>query len=115
MAGAIKLGDFNLIAKTKSELEETQRELRKVEEAKGISWQRRWFKDFDYSVTPEEGAFVPEKDDTFLKLASALNLSTKNTPSGTLVGDKEDRKEDTSSIHWRFQRELWDDEKEIVL
>lgn len=115
VAGAIKLGDFNLIAKTKTELEETQRELRKEEEAKGISWQRRWFKDFDYSVTPEEGALVPEKDDTFLKLASALNLSTKNAPSGTLVGDKEDRKEDLSSIHWRFQRELWDEEKEIVL
>lgn len=114
VAEAIKLGDFDLIGKTKTELEEKQREMRKDEEANGVSWQRRWFKDVDYSPDPKNSVYVPEKDDIFKQLASQCHLSTKNVPSGTLVDEKEDRK-DVSSLHWRFQRMLWDNEKEIVL
>ncbi|SCW03376.1 LAFE_0G09054g1_1 [Lachancea fermentati] len=105
VAAAIKSGDFDLIHNEKSALEEAQRDLRKAEEAKGINWQRRWFRDEDYTKGLE---------DKFTKLASMFNLSTKNTPSGTLAGEKEDKKE-TSAMHWRFVREQWDEEQEIVL
>lgn len=114
VAEAIKLGDFDLIGQTKSELEEKQREMRKDEEANGVSWQRRWFKDVDYSPEPKNAVYVPEKDDIFIKLASQCHLSTKNVPSGTLVDDK-DNKKDVTSLHWRFQRMLWDNEQEIKL
>lgn len=113
VAEAIKLGDFNLIAQTKTELEERQRELRKEEEAKGIRWERRWFQDYDYSENPQSDQHkVPEKDDIFVRLAHMASLSTMNTPSGTLVADA---KEDLPSIHWRFDRKAWDEEKEVVL
>lgn len=115
VADAITLGDFDLIGKTKTDLEENQRELRKMEEAKGISWQRRWFHDVDYSDEPKEDAFLPEENDLFLKLADIMQLSTKNAPSGTLVGDKEDKRDDLTSVHWRFKRNLWDEEQEVVL
>ena len=78
-------------------------------------WERRWFKDFDYSDAPGKDYLVPEKDDIFLQLAKAMDLSIKNVPSGTLNGEKEDKKEDLTSIHWRFDRKLWDEEKEVVL
>ncbi|XDT37977.1 Oxysterol-binding protein family signature [Nakaseomyces glabratus] len=115
VAEAIKAGDMDLITKTKSDLEQKQRDLRKEEEAKGICWERRWFKDFDYSDAPGKDYLVPEKDDIFLQLAKAMDLSIKNVPSGTLNGEKEDKKEDLTSIHWRFDRKLWDEEKEVVL
>ena len=114
VAEAIKLGDFDLIGQKKTELEEKQRELRKDEEANGVSWQRRWFKDVDYSPNPENAVYVPEKDDIFNKLTSQCHLSTKNVSSGTLVDEKDDKK-DATSLHWRFQRMLWDNEKEITL
>ncbi|QLG70652.1 hypothetical protein HG535_0A05940 [Zygotorulaspora mrakii] len=114
VADAIKLGDFNLITQRKTELEEKQRVLRKDEEAKGVSWQRRWFKDVDYSPNPQNAVYTPESDDIFSKLTAFAHLSTKNVPSGTLIDDK-DNKKDVSSLHWRFQRMLWDNEKEIVL
>lgn len=115
VADAIIGNDFDGITVTKSELEETQRELRKVEEAKGICWQRRWFKEVDYSDEPEQGHNVPTENDTFTNLANMLKLSTKNVPSGTLVGDKEVKKEDLTSLHWRFEKDLWAKEEEIVL
>ncbi|SCU79863.1 LAFA_0B06106g1_1 [Lachancea sp. 'fantastica'] len=103
VAEAIKSGDFNQIHEEKSSLENAQRELRKDEQAQGVKWQRRWFVDEDYSA---------DVDDAFVKLAASLNLSTKNVPSGTLVGDKDDKKA-TSAMHWRFKRKLWDAEKDI--
>lgn len=114
VANAIKLGDFDLIGQTKTELEEKQRDMRKAEESKGVSWQRRWFKDVDYSPNPKDAVYVPEKDDIFVELTSLCNASVKNLPSGALVDEKEEKK-DVSSLHWRFQRMLWDNEKEIVL
>lgn len=114
VAEAIKLGDFDLIGQKKTELEEKQRELRKDEEANGVSWQRRWFKDVDYSGNSKDSVYVPEADDIFNKLAAQCHISTKNVPSGTLVDEKDDKK-DVTSLHWRFQRILWDNEKEITL
>ncbi|QLQ81451.1 hypothetical protein HG537_0F02120 [Torulaspora globosa] len=114
VADAIRLGDFDLIGRTKTELEEKQREMRKDEQANGVSWQRRWFKDVDYSLNPKDAVYVPEQDDIFKMLTSRCNLSTKNVPSGTLVDEKDDKK-DATSLHWRFQRILWDNEKEIKL
>ncbi|SCU96000.1 LAMI_0F04764g1_1 [Lachancea mirantina] len=105
VAEAIKLGDFGLIDQEKSTLEQAQRELRKEEEAKGINWQRRWFVDEDYT----DG-----KQDKFTKLATMANLSTREVPSGTITGDKADKK-DGPSMHWRFIRKQWDEEKEITL
>ena len=115
VAEAINNNDFNGIATTKNTLEETQRELRREEEAMGISWQRRWFVDVDYSDNPGEDATIPDDNDIFLGLARLMHLSTKNVPSGTLVGERDDKKEDLKSLHWRFKRELWDKENEIVL
>ncbi|SCU95622.1 LAME_0F12794g1_1 [Lachancea meyersii CBS 8951] len=104
VADAIKNGDFNQIHEEKTFLENEQRKMRKEEEAQGTKWQRRWFSDEDYSTGI---------DDAFVRLAASLNLSTKNVPSGTLVGDKEDKKT-TSAMHWRFQRKNWDAEKVIT-
>ncbi|CCH59990.1 hypothetical protein TBLA_0C01760 [Henningerozyma blattae CBS 6284] len=150
VAAAITANDFDAIAKTKTELEESQRELRKAEEEKGICWQRRWFQDSNLSTnstaTADDTASITtstttntaatvsttnlasaaenkaldisslgEQDQLFVKLASEFNLSLKNVPSGTLVGEKDDKKENVGSIHWRFHRKLWDAEKEIVL
>ena len=116
VAEAIIGNDFDGITAAKTELEETQRELRKEEEAKGIRWQRRWFNEVDYAQPPaDEKNEVPTDNDTFTSLATLLNLSLKNVPSGTLVGDKEDKKEDLTAVHWRFKRDLWNAEEEIVL
>ncbi|CCE62756.1 hypothetical protein TPHA_0D01150 [Tetrapisispora phaffii CBS 4417] len=116
VAEAVKSGDFDLIVKTKTELEDAQRELRKEEEANGIEWKRRWFQSVDYAEgADEDKAIIPDDDDIFAKLAEKIQLSTKNVPSGTMVGDKEDKKEGLSSQHWRFNRNAWDNEKEIAL
>ncbi|CCF55812.1 hypothetical protein KAFR_0A03770 [Kazachstania africana CBS 2517] len=116
VADAITQGDMTLIAQTKSTLEESQRELRKQEEEKGIDWERRWFKDINYDAsTEDENTNIPQENDIFTKLAENFNLSTKNVASGTLVGEKDDKKEGATSIHWRFQRDLWDAEKEVVV
>ncbi|CCK72242.1 oxysterol-binding protein KES1 KNAG_0J01610 [Huiozyma naganishii CBS 8797] len=114
-AEAIKNNDMGAIDAAKTQLEQTQRDLRKQEEDKGIRWQRRWFTDVDYSEEPAEDAEKPAGNDVFLKLAAKFGLSTKNVPSGTLLGEREDRKEELQAVHWRFDRKLWDQEKEIVL
>lgn len=104
VAEAIKSGNFDLIHREKSLLEENQRTLRKEEEAKGINWERRWFKDLDYSKKEDE--------DTFMKLAKLANLSLKNLPSGSLVSEE---KKEATALHWRFDRASWNEEQEIKL
>lgn len=113
VAEGIRQGDMTMISEAKNILENNQRELRKQEEEKGIDWERRWFKDFDYSSAEPEKT-LNDIDQSFIQLCASLNLSTKNTPSGSIVGDKEDLKAETA-IHWRFQRAKWDEEKEIKL
>ncbi|KAL3238170.1 OSBP family protein RNJ42_00503 [Nakaseomyces bracarensis] len=107
VAEAIRLGDYGLINKTKSKLENAQRELRKEEEQKGVSWQRRWFKEVDYQSEKNK--------DTFYQLATKMGLSVKNVPSGTLVGEKEEQKAGLSAKHWRFDRTQWLAENEITV
>ncbi|CAR28566.1 ZYRO0F06952p [Zygosaccharomyces rouxii] len=105
VAESIKQGDYENITKAKTELEESQRSRRKEEVSKGIQWQQRWFKGVDYSQAQE---------DDFSLLSGLANLSVKNLFSGTTTEDK-DEKKDVPSLHWRFQRAAWDNEKEIRL
>lgn len=119
VANAIVSGDMSAIANTKTLLEEKQRAMRKEEEEKGIIWQSRWFKCINYGDNADLPSsnmnhFEPDAEDEYLKLANSFNLSTKNTPSGTLVDDKVHKKSD-SSLHWRFVREQWDNDEDIVL
>ncbi|CAN6651297.1 oxysterol-binding protein homolog 4 [Trichomonascus vanleenenianus] len=44
VAAAIRQGDYDLIHREKSKIENEQREMRKEEQAKGEEWQRKWFK-----------------------------------------------------------------------
>ncbi|SJM86182.1 probable protein KES1 [Zygosaccharomyces bailii] len=105
VADAIRQGDYEKITKTKTELEEAQREQRKQEEAKGERWQQRWFKEVDYAEP---------KQDEFSLLTGMARLSVKDLPSGAVADEKDDKK-DVPSLHWRFQRPAWDNEKEIRL
>ncbi|KAH3679564.1 hypothetical protein WICMUC_000897 [Wickerhamomyces mucosus] len=110
VADAIKLGNYDLIHREKSELEQEQRELRKKETESGIKWETRFFEERDLEDLPEAG----KKSDPLIGLSNLANLSRKNVVSGTIRGDKED-KTSSSYIHWRFVRENWDKESEIVV
>ncbi|CCH59231.1 hypothetical protein TBLA_0B03930 [Henningerozyma blattae CBS 6284] len=160
VANAIRAGDYEKIVASKSKIENAQRQLRKEEEAQGITWKRRWFVDVDYSKdipiktksiesmndaqsttsstttaidnlnindvpasspTPigksdenkDEIIFATEND-KFIQLSTMLGSSMKNAQSGTMVGDKDDKKPNITALHWRFQRKLWNNEKEIT-
>lgn len=121
VADSIIAGDFDGIVKHKSKIEETQRNLRLEEESKGIQWKRRWFSEVDLSnqkndtTDAENSKEIFDCDQEFIKLANEANLSIKNTPSGSAANDKEDKKDDVSALHWRFDRKLWDAENEINL
>ncbi|KAL6925419.1 hypothetical protein ACO0SA_000014 [Hanseniaspora valbyensis] len=109
VAAAIKEGDFNKIHQTKTVLEEAQRTLRKNEEESGNAWETRWFD------------LIPVDEDnrsSFMKLATLAQLSLEDVPSGTIAGSKDEAKwlkEDALAQHWRFNRQKWDDEKDITL
>lgn len=111
VAEGITFGDMTMISQEKGKIENQQRELRKKEEEEGTEWQRRWFKETDYTKITSDDKLC-QTDDKFIQLSASLNLSTKNVPSGSFVGEKEDLKSETSA-HWRFNRQAWDDEKEI--
>ena len=116
VAEAIRSGNNSMIKKTKEELENAQRALREQEAAKGVQWQRRWFKQVNYSKEDESSdAEKPSDNDIFRKLASTLQLSEKNVPSGTLIGAKDDKKDVSTALHWRFDKDLWAKEKEIII
>lgn len=108
VADAIRLGDYGLINKTKSALENKQREMRKEEAANGTTWKRRWFNEVDYSQNMKD-------KDLFLTLANELGLSIKNVPSGTLVNDREDQKANSPAKHWRFDHSKWVADDEITV
>ncbi|EJS41570.1 hes1p [Saccharomyces arboricola H-6] len=116
VAEAIRLGNNSMIKKSKEELENKQRALREQERVKGVEWQRRWFKQVDYMSG--DNASDTEKvseDDIFRELAHKLHLSVKNVPSGTLIGGKDDKKDVSTALHWRFDKYLWMKEKEITI
>lgn len=116
VAEAIRQGNISMIKKTKEELENKQRALREQERVKGVEWQRRWFKQVDYmNENTSNDVEKASEDDAFRKLASKLQLSVKNVPSGTLIGGKDDKKDVSTALHWRFDKNLWMRENEITI
>lgn len=61
VANAIRAGDMNLTTAEKSKIENSQRELRKKEQAEGTSWQRKYFQ-------------LREPDESYKKLATEISL-----------------------------------------
>lgn len=110
VAEAIKKGNYDLISREKSKIENAQRELRKKERDLGAKWPVRWFDQVDVNEPPADGA----APDPFVGLASLANISRKNVVSGTHVGEKED-KSSATALHWRFTRAKWDAEEEVKL
>lgn len=109
VAEAIKSGDYDRIHSTKSQLENKQRDLRKLEEEKNEKWARRWFDEIDYSKNSNSET---DNNDIFLNLSKMANLSIKNVPSGVLADSSKNDDTDKMS-HWRFVPENFDNEKEI--
>jgi hypothetical protein len=107
VAEAIKVGNYDLIHKEKSLLENAQRELRKKEADTGIKWETRWFDEQDMEELPP----IDEESDPLIGLANLANLSRKNVVSGTGKGEREDRNA-SSHLHWRLNRAKWDAEDE---
>lgn len=103
VADAIKKGDYDLILKEKTVIEEHQRELRKQEEAAGVKWDVRWFNEVDLLGKGPDA-------DPMLSLANIANLSTQNVPSGSLKGNKYEK---NTALHWRYNKEKWAEEQEI--
>lgn len=109
VADAIKSGDYNAIHQKKSLLENKQREERKREKEQGIKWETRWFEEHDLEDFPQDPT---QEIDAFFGLSTLANLSRRNVISGTFKDDKDDKASSTY-LHWRFNRSLWDEEKEI--
>ncbi|KAL6944959.1 hypothetical protein ACO0QE_002401 [Hanseniaspora vineae] len=115
VANAIKSGDYNLIHQEKSKLEDEQRLLRQTEQEKNTTWKTRWF---------DHSALDTAENKDFVSLAKMCQLSVKNVPSGTKLGDKHDTHASASTDgangeegikHWRFNKEKWANETEITL
>lgn len=103
VADAIKKGDYDLILKEKTVIEERQRDLRREEAAAGVKWDVRWFDEVDLlGKSPDV--------DPMLSLANFANLSTQNVPSGSLKGNKYEK---DTALHWRYNKEKWAEEQEI--
>ncbi|EGV60120.1 Oxysterol-binding protein 4 [Yamadazyma tenuis] len=102
VAEAISKSDYDLINTEKSKIENEQRELRRKEKEAGTPWETRWFDPVDYDS---------EVKDHFTNLTNLSQLSTKNCPSGSLVGSKYD---EGTALHWRVNVDKWNNEKEIT-
>ncbi|ODQ68494.1 Oxysterol-binding protein [Nadsonia fulvescens var. elongata DSM 6958] len=84
---AIKLGDYDLISKEKSKIENAQRDLRKAEEA-GKPWQSRFFVACDPRVN---------NGDKYVELSTSLGNKPNSCTNGA-----------PSQQNWRFVREKYD-------
>lgn len=109
VADAIRLGDNEKIHVEKSKVENEQREKRIMEKEAGIAWQTRWFHEVDL-LSPDINPDEPS--DPMFVLAQSANLSIHNVPSGSVKGDRDG---DKPAKHWRFQEELWKDEKQVFI
>jgi len=109
VANAIRDGNFELIHKEKSKLENNQRLLRKKELELNLNWKQRFFIKKNLENLPQLG----EDSDPLIGLSQLCNLSRKNVVSGTIVGDKDDKGDDYG--HWRFNRNAWDNEEEYTI
>lgn len=103
VAEAIEKGDYDMIHKEKSLIENNQRELRKQEKEVDITWTQRWFDQVDVKNKP--AGFDP-----LISLANMANLQVTNVPSGSVKGSKYESDE---ALHWRFDLEKWESEEEI--
>lgn len=103
VADAINIGDYDLIHKEKSLIENHQRELRKKEREADVVWTQRWFDQIDVKNKP--AGFDP-----LISLANMANLEIANVPSGSVKGSKYESDE---ALHWRVNLTKWDSEEEI--
>lgn len=103
VAEAIKKGDYDLILKEKSSIENAQREMRKNEKETGTTWNARWFDSID--VKDQPAGFDP-----LISLANVANLSVANVPSGSIKGSKY---ENDQALHWRVNLDKWANESEL--
>lgn len=103
VADAINNGDYDLIHKEKSLIENHQRELRKKEREADVVWTQRWFDQIDVKNKP--AGFDP-----LISLANMANLEIANVPSGSVKGSKYESDE---ALHWRVNLTKWDSEEEI--
>lgn len=103
VAEAIKGGDYDLIHKEKSLIENDQREMRTTEKESGTSWTQRWFDQVDLKDQPAG-------TDPLISLANVANLSIANVPSGSIKGSKY---ENDLCLHWRVNLDKWAAEDEI--
>lgn len=104
VAAATRKGDYDLILKEKSLIENEQRDLRKQEREAGVPWKTRWFDEVDVSA---DGV-----NDPLVSLANVASLSIGNVPLGSLRGSKH---ETDTALHWRFNPDRWAAEKEITI
>ncbi|GEQ69920.1 hypothetical protein JCM33374_g3596 [Metschnikowia sp. JCM 33374] len=107
VANATKSGDYDVISKEKSLIENEQRAMRKQEKETGDSWKVRWFDHVD--VSDETGA---TGSDPLVSLANVASLSIGNVPSGSSKGCKQDT---DSTLHWRFNKKKWESETEVKI
>lgn len=105
VADAIRAGDYDLIHKEKSLIENAQREQRKLEKEGGVLWEPRWFNQVDLRE-------LPAGSDPLVSLANLAGLSIGNVPLGSLRGSKY---ETTDALHWRVDLDKWQKEEEITL
>lgn len=105
VATATRAGNYDLISKEKSLIENEQRELRKQEKEIGSLWKVRWFDQVDFQGDKTD-------NDPLISLASTASLSIGNVPLGSLKGFKN---EGDSALHWRFNRKKWEDEQEVTV
>lgn len=105
VADAIRQGNYDAIHDEKTLLETTQRTLRKNEQAMGETWKTRWFVEKDL-LDPSEN------EDPFVSLANVASLSIENVPLGSAKGSKY---ENGQALHWRFDRDAFENEKEIKI
>ncbi|KAM9902075.1 hypothetical protein OXX79_004156 [Metschnikowia pulcherrima] len=107
VAAATKAGNYDLISKEKSLIENEQRELRKQEKESGAPWKVRWFDSVDF-----QGENGTAGSDPLVSLANVASLSIGNVPSGSVKGCKHDG---DSALHWRFNRNRWESESEVKI
>ncbi|OBA21973.1 Oxysterol-binding protein [Metschnikowia bicuspidata var. bicuspidata NRRL YB-4993] len=107
VAIATRSGDYDLISKEKSLIENKQREMRKLEREAGSLWNVRWFDLVDFN-----GENGTAGSDPLVSLANVASLSIGNVPLGSAKGCK---REGESKLHWRFARDRWEDEKEVKI
>lgn len=94
VAEAIKLGDFELIHKEKSDIEINQRIYRKREERDGKTWPRRWFESI---IVKDEAWYEKLSADAGVVAGTSHYSSSSDTK-------KADREVDSN---WRFSKEMY--------